>query len=75
VDDTPDRAKQRETELSETVDEDTTRGTKGRVYRGERERLKDALILRLLRAEGYSPEQIAAFEAKLHEHFAGARRA
>jgi hypothetical protein len=84
VDDKPNKDREQSHEVEQVIAEETIRGTKGKVYKGEKERVEDVLeeairtenlplILKLLRAEGYSAQKIAAFEAVWREQ-RGARR-
>ena len=82
MDDTPDKNKEPKREVAGDIEEETARGTKRRPYKGRHESLVDEFedcvrrgdlqrILRVLRAEGYSAEKIAAFAAKWREQRGG----
>jgi hypothetical protein len=82
VDETPGKS---EDEVSEVIEQETARGTRRRPYKGRRESLVDEFeecvrsgdlqrMLRVLRAEGYSVEEIAAFAAKWREQRGVGRR-
>jgi hypothetical protein len=72
------KERQRRVEIEQIVSEEQKKGTKGKVYKGEEERAEDVieeclrlgnipLLLRVLRAEGWSATQIAALEKSLRE--------
>lgn len=85
VDETPNKDKQRKQEVSEVIEQETARGTSRRPRRGRHETLVDEFeecvrtgdlqrMLRVLRAEGYSAEQRAAFSVKWREQRGDAPR-